>query len=134
MTECRQEKFSFQGINGKRVEGRFDGGKLSTEGGLLLIREVMEGQETVTGTVYGAERSQAIDCLRRQSVRKDYRQLIHHDIPALSLGPPVGEVAHVEEQDLDDCIIVRKDLPIRGIFSHLSIQALDGVGGIDHLP
>lgn len=44
MTECRQEKFSFQGICGKRVEGRFDGGKLSTDGGLLLVREVMEGQ------------------------------------------------------------------------------------------
>lgn len=44
MTECRQGKFSFQGICGKRVEGRFDGGKLSTDGGLLLIREVVEGQ------------------------------------------------------------------------------------------
>jgi len=44
MTPCRQEKLSFQGIEGKRVEGRFDGGKLSTEGGLLLIREVLDGQ------------------------------------------------------------------------------------------
>lgn len=44
MTQCRQEKLEFQGISGKRVEGRFDAGKLSTDGGLLLIREVIEGQ------------------------------------------------------------------------------------------
>ena len=26
MTECRQATFEFQGIKGKRVEGKFDGG------------------------------------------------------------------------------------------------------------
>ncbi len=44
MTECKQPKLEFQDISGKRVEGRFDAGKLSSDGGLLLIREVVDGQ------------------------------------------------------------------------------------------
>jgi hypothetical protein len=44
MTECRVEQLQFQALKGKRVEGRFDGEKLSSEGGLLLVREVAEGQ------------------------------------------------------------------------------------------
>jgi hypothetical protein len=42
MTECRQATLKFQGICGKRIEGNFDGGMLSTDGGLLLVREVIE--------------------------------------------------------------------------------------------
>jgi len=44
MTQCRQSKLQFQGVNGKRVEGNFDGGNLSSDGGLVLIRELVEGQ------------------------------------------------------------------------------------------
>lgn len=44
MTECKQEKLEFQGISGKRVEGKFDAAKLSSDGGLLLIRQLMDGQ------------------------------------------------------------------------------------------
>lgn len=44
MTECIQEKLEFQGINGKRVEGRFDGGDVSTDGGALLIKELCNSQ------------------------------------------------------------------------------------------
>ena len=43
MTHCRQEKLLFQDMGGRQVEGRFDGGKLSTDGGLVLVREVAEG-------------------------------------------------------------------------------------------
>ena len=48
MTECKQEKLEFQGISGKRVEGKFDAAKLSSDGGLLLIRQLMEGQRFFT--------------------------------------------------------------------------------------
>jgi len=40
MTRCKQQKLAFEPVAGHRVEGRFDGKKLSTDGGLLLIREV----------------------------------------------------------------------------------------------
>jgi len=36
MTECRQATFQFQGIKGKRVEGKFDGGMVTTEAGALV--------------------------------------------------------------------------------------------------
>lgn len=42
MTECRQGAFEFQGIKGKRVEAKFDGGMVTTEAGALLVREVAE--------------------------------------------------------------------------------------------
>jgi hypothetical protein len=42
MTECRQGAFEFQGIKGKRVEGKFDGGMVTTEAGALIVREVAE--------------------------------------------------------------------------------------------
>ena len=42
MTECRQEKFEFQGTNGKRIEAKFDGGQVSTDCGALLLRELCE--------------------------------------------------------------------------------------------
>lgn len=42
MTECKQATFEFQGIKGKRVEGKFDGGMVTTEAGALIVREVAE--------------------------------------------------------------------------------------------
>jgi hypothetical protein len=41
-THCRQEALKFQGVNGKRVEGKFDGGMVTTEAGALIVREVCE--------------------------------------------------------------------------------------------
>lgn len=40
MTECKQEVLRFQGILGKRVEAKFDGGMVSTEAGALILREL----------------------------------------------------------------------------------------------
>ncbi len=40
MTRCKQQKLACEPVAGRRVEGRFDANKLSTDGGLLLVREV----------------------------------------------------------------------------------------------
>jgi hypothetical protein len=40
MTECIQQTFGFQGLGKRKVEADFRGGNLSTDGGVLLIREV----------------------------------------------------------------------------------------------
>jgi len=37
--DCRSAQLEFQAQGMRRVEGRFDGGRVSTEGGVLLIRE-----------------------------------------------------------------------------------------------
>jgi len=39
-TECTTEQLEFQGLGRRRVEAAFDGGHLSSDGGVLLLREV----------------------------------------------------------------------------------------------
>lgn len=41
-TECNEKLVEFQGAGRRRVEARFDAGCVSTDGGLLLLREVAE--------------------------------------------------------------------------------------------
>lgn len=40
MTECNGERMHFQGLGRRRVEADFSGGQLSSDGGVLLLREV----------------------------------------------------------------------------------------------
>jgi Transposase DDE domain group 1 len=39
-TECKETRLEFQGLGRRRVVANFDGGRLSSDGGLLLLREV----------------------------------------------------------------------------------------------
>jgi hypothetical protein len=39
-TDCIQHEFEFQGLGKRRVEGKFDGGSITSDGGSLLLREV----------------------------------------------------------------------------------------------
>lgn len=39
-TECTSESFAFQAAHGRAVVARFDGGRLTSDGGALLLREV----------------------------------------------------------------------------------------------
>jgi hypothetical protein len=41
-TECRTEQLVFQAFGGRQVVAAFDGGRLSSDGGVLLLREVAE--------------------------------------------------------------------------------------------
>ena len=38
--ECTPAQLCFEGLGRRRVESRFDGDRLTTDGGLLLLREV----------------------------------------------------------------------------------------------
>jgi len=40
MTECKRERLDFQASEKRRVEAAFDGGHLSSDGGLLFVREL----------------------------------------------------------------------------------------------
>lgn len=42
-TECRTEQLVFQAFGGRQVVATFDGGRLSSDGGVLLVREAAEG-------------------------------------------------------------------------------------------
>ena len=41
-TECNEKPIQFQEAGRRRVEARFDAGHVSSDGGLLLLREVAE--------------------------------------------------------------------------------------------
>ena len=40
MTECNQEKLEFPGFGGRKIQADFGGGQVSSDGGLLLVRQV----------------------------------------------------------------------------------------------
>ena len=40
MAKCNQLSFRLPGLNGRRIEGNFQGGNVSSDGGLMLLRQV----------------------------------------------------------------------------------------------
>ena len=42
-TECKQARFEFHGLFQRKVKARFDGGKITSDAGVLLLREVERG-------------------------------------------------------------------------------------------
>ena len=40
MTNCIQESFVFPGCKGRRIEASFEGGDITSDGGVLLLRQV----------------------------------------------------------------------------------------------
>ncbi len=38
-TECTRDQMEFQGVGKRRVQGAFDGGYISSDGGAVLLRE-----------------------------------------------------------------------------------------------
>jgi hypothetical protein len=93
-TECGQGTLEFQELNGKAVEAAFDGGKITSDGGGLLLREV----ERRTGII-----RQFAACF------KDYRdpELIEHTKEEL-VGQRVYGLA-LGYEDLNDHDDLRRD-------------------------
>ena len=48
-TECKQPSFEFHGLYQRKVIAKFDGGNITSDGGILLLREV----EKRTGIIAG---------------------------------------------------------------------------------
>ena len=42
MTDCSTSQLDFEGFGKRRVVGAFDGGRISSDAGALLLREVAE--------------------------------------------------------------------------------------------
>ena len=86
-TECNGEQLSFQGVGGRQIVARFDGGQLSSDGGGLLLREV----ERRTGLL-----SQFAACFR------DFRNplLVEHTVKSLISQRVIGLALGYE--DLND--------------------------------
>jgi len=104
MTLCKQGKLSFQDICGRRVEGAFDGGKLSTDGGLLLVREVACGSRFFTR-------------LKGCFIDKRNQDAITHSIEALIQQRVYGLLAGYE--DLNDHDSFRNDPVAQLVAGHV---------------
>ena len=48
-TECKQARFEFHGLFQRKVKARFDGGKITSDAGVLLKREVERGTGLIAG-------------------------------------------------------------------------------------
>lgn len=81
MTECRQEKLEFQGLKGLRVEGKFDGGNISTDGGALLIKELCNSQG-----IFGRLAKCFSDCRNQEAIQYSVKQLLEQRIYGLICG------------------------------------------------
>jgi hypothetical protein len=94
MTECNQASFEFHGLFRRKLKARFDGGKISSDAGVLLLREV----EKRTGLIAGLA-----ECF------SDYRdpRLIEHTVREL-LGQRVYGLC-LGYEDLNDHDQLRND-------------------------
>ena len=93
-TECNPEQLEFHALGRRDVIGRFDGGRITSDGGGLLLREV-------------DKRIGLLDRLAR--CFSDYRNpnAIEHSVPALVAQRVYGLALGYE--DLNDHDVLRKD-------------------------
>ena len=104
---------------GETVDGcDRDGGVLGAPVTDRQRQRVAAVTETVTGSVCGREprRSSCSEVgdviVRKNSVSEDDSQLVHNDIPSVTLVPAIGEVSEIEKEELDDGVVVGKNFPI----------------------
>ena len=95
MTNCSKEQLSFPGVKGRRVEAAFEGGNITSDGGVLLLRQT----DRLLGLTVGA--AKLLNDPRRQA-SCDHSQLsmIRQRVYGLALG----------YEDLNDHDSLRHDL------------------------
>jgi len=98
VTECTQESFDFPPCQRRRVEARFDGGDITSDGGVLLLQQV----DQRLGLSHAI--ADVIDDSRRQaSCQHDLLSLLRQRLYGLALG----------YEDLNDHQTLRKDLALQ---------------------
>jgi hypothetical protein len=108
MTECTQESFAFPPCKHRKVEARFDGGDITSDGGVLLLRQADQklGLSEAVARVLDDERRQA-------SCQHDLLSLLRQRLYALALG----------YEDLNDHQTLRQDLAIQTAVERDSLLA-----------
>ena len=80
-TECTATKLRFHGLAGRRVEGLFDGGEITSDAGGLVLREV----ERRTGML-GRLGACFADHRRADRVEHPVERLVKQRVPGICLG------------------------------------------------
>ena len=110
-TECKQVRFEFHQLSQRKVKARFDSGKITSDAGVLLLREVERG----TGLIAGLA-----ECFR------DHRdaRLIEHTVEEL-LGQRIYGLC-LGYEDLNDHDQLRTD-PM--LAAAAGLRSGEGAGG-----
>ena len=98
MTNCIQESFVFPGCKGRRIEASFEGGDITSDGGVLLLRQVdrvLKRSESINKALD--------DPRRRASCQHDGLSLVRQRLYAWALG----------YEDLNDHHTLRGDLALQ---------------------
>ncbi len=98
MTKCYQRTFEFPRVNGRVVEANFDGGDISSDGGVLLLRQA--------DCLLGLSRAVAAvlsDPRRQSSCDHDVHALLRQRLYAIALG----------YEDLNDHEALRRDVALQ---------------------
>ncbi len=98
MTECTQTAFDFPSCKRRRVEARFDGGDITSDGGVLLLRQA-DQQLGLSQAIAKA----LDDPRRRASCTHDLVSLLRQRLYGLALG----------YEDLNDHQSLRRDLALQ---------------------
>ena len=98
MTECTQESFDFPACKRRKVEARFDGGDITSDGGVLLLQQA-DRRLGLSQAVAKALN----DPRRRASCQHDLSSLIRQRLYGLALG----------YEDLNDHQTLRDDLALQ---------------------
>ena len=81
MTECREQKLLFQAHGSRAVEAAFDGGKITSDGGALLLRE-LELKQQIVGDFAGC----FIDHRAPGAIEFTVAELVRQRVFGLALG------------------------------------------------
>jgi hypothetical protein len=81
MTECNVEQLEFHGLGRRAVVGRFDGGTISSDGGVMLLSEVEAKTRIIERLA-----EQFVDHRDPELIEHTVRELIGQRVLALALG------------------------------------------------
>ena len=98
MTKCYQRSFEFPRVNRRIVEARFDGGDITSDGGVLLLRQA----DRLTGLSDSIARALS-DPRRQASCDHDVPGLVRQRLYAIALG----------YEDLNDHDVLRQDVALQ---------------------
>ncbi len=98
MTKCYQKSFEFPRVNRRIVEANFDGGDITSDGGVLLLRQA----DRFVG-LSDAIAQALTDSRRAASCDHDLKSLLRQRLFAISLG----------YEDLNDHDVLRQDVALQ---------------------
>lgn len=121
MTECKSSKLVFSRLNRQKVEGLFDGGRLSSDAGVLLLREV-DRRLGLTSSLAGciADRRSA------SRITHDLQSMLAQRIFGIGLGyPDLNDHHHLRGDPLFQVLAERRPDPTEPLASPPTLSRLD---------